>query len=174
MGWFEEKISLRTLRDDEVIEDSFLEIAGAVMGKRLSDALNDERQKTKDAIDEILKYYHARSREIPDNIKDMNEVLEYLMRPYGIMRRNVELDPGWTKDAAGAMLGFRKDDNSVVALIPDRFSGYTFYDAKTGKRRKIRKAEEKLFDIEAIAFYKPFPLRSRICPSVTISGGWMR
>ena len=160
MGWFEEKISLRTLRDDEVIEDSFLEIAGAVMGKRLSDALNDERQKTKDAIDEILKYYHARSREIPDNIKDMNEVLEYLMRPYGIMRRNVELDPGWTKDAAGAMLGFRKDDNSVVALIPDRFSGYTFYDAKTGKRRKIRKAEEKLFDIEAIAFYKPFPLRS--------------
>ena len=160
MGWFEEKISLRTLRDDEVIEDSFLEIAGAVMGKRLSDALNDERQKTKDAIDEILKYYHARSREVPDNIKDMNEVLEYLMRPYGIMRRNVELDPGWTKDAAGAMLGFRKDDNSVVALIPDKFSGYTFYDAKTGKRRKIRRAEEKLFDIEAIAFYKPFPLRS--------------
>jgi hypothetical protein len=119
VGWFEEKISLRKLRDDEVIEDSFLEIAGAVMGKRLSDALNDERQKTKDAIDEILKYYHARSREVPDNIKDMNEVLEYLMRPYGIMRRNVELDPGWTKDAAGAMLGFRKDDNSVVALIPD-------------------------------------------------------
>ena len=56
MGWFEEKISLRKLRDDEVIEDSFLEIAGAVMGKRLSDALNDERQKAKDATDVILRY----------------------------------------------------------------------------------------------------------------------
>ena len=160
MGWFDEKIRLRTLRNDEVLEDSFLEIAGAVMGKRLSDALNDERQKTKDAIDEILKFYHARSREIPDNLKDMNDVLEYLMRPYGIMRRNVELDPGWTKDAAGAMLGFKKDDNSVVALIPDKFSGYTFLDSRTGKRRKIRRNEEELFDTEAIAFYKPFPLKS--------------
>ncbi|MCR5402318.1 MAG: NHLP bacteriocin export ABC transporter permease/ATPase subunit [Butyrivibrio sp.] len=160
MGWFDEKVSRRLKYDDASLEDSFLEIAGAVMGKRMSDALNDERQKTKDAIDDILKFYKAKSREVPESIKDMNEVLEYLMRPYGIMRRNVELEAGWPKDAAGAMLGVRTDTGNVVALIPDRFSGYVFYDEKTGKRRKIRKEDEKLIDKEALAFYKPFPLTS--------------
>ncbi len=143
-----------------MLEDSFLEIAGAVMGKRLSDALNDEIQKTKDAIDDILKYYHARSHEIPDSITDINDVLEYLLRPYGIMRRSVVLSEGWTGDASGAMLGMLAEDDSVVAFIPGNFGGYTYYDLKTGKRKKIRKRDEKLFYKEAIAFYKPFPLKS--------------
>lgn len=159
MGWFDEKIIQRTQRDEEIIEDSFLEIAGAVMGKRLSDALNDERQKTKDAIDEILRYYKVKTREVPEKIVDMNEVLEYLMRPYGIMRRNVELSPGWTKDAVGAMIGTMVEDHSIVALIPGKFSGYTYLDAKTGKYKRISKTDEALFDEEAIAFYKPFPLK---------------
>ncbi len=158
--WFDDQIKHRKQSDNEVFEDSFLEIAGAVMGKRLSDALNDERQKTKDAIDDILKYYHGRSHEIPDSITDFNEILEYLMRPYGIMRRNVELSEGWTRDAAGAMLGILAEDDSVVAFIPGTAGGYTYNDPKSGKKKKIRKKDEKLFCKEAIAFYKPFPLES--------------
>ncbi len=128
------------------------------MGRRMSKALNDDRQITADAIGEILKFYHVKPQEVPESIKDMNEVLEFLLRPFGIMRRSVHLDPGWYRDAAGAMLGTRSDDGSVVALIPSGFSGYRFFDRKTGKTVRLNKKTESMIDPEAVAFYKPFPL----------------
>ena len=158
MGWFDEQIRARKDADREVFEDSFLQMAGAVMGRRMSQALNDDRQITTDAIGEILKYYHVKPQEVPESIRDMNEVLEYLLRPYGLMRRTVYLDKGWYKDAAGAMLGTRKDDGSVVALIPSGLSGYRFYDRKSGKAVHLNRRTQELIEPEAIAFYKPFPL----------------
>lgn len=159
MGWFDEQIRQRKDADLAAFEGSFQEIAEAVMGKRLSDALNDDRAVTTDAIGEILKYYHVKASEVPESIKDMNEVLEYLMRPYGIMRRTVKLEKGWHRDAVGAMLGTRADDGSVVALIPHGVAGYRFYDRKTGKYVNLRSKNENLVLDEAVAFYKPFPLK---------------
>ena len=159
MGWFDEQIRERKKADEAAFEDSFLNIAGAVMGRRMSDALNDDRQITSDAIGEILRYYHVKQREIPNDIRDMNEVLEYLMRPYGIMRRTVRLEKGWYKDASGAMLGTRKDDGSVVALLPFGPAGYRFYDRQTGKQTRVSRSNEDQFETEALAFYKPFPLK---------------
>ena len=158
MGWFDEQIRSRKEADQAVFEDSFQQMAGAVMGKRMSEALNDDRQLTEDAIGEILKFYHVKPQEVPSNIRDMNEVLEYLLRPYGIMRRSVTLEKGWYRDAAGAMLSTRTDDKSVVALIPFGLNRYRFYDRKTGKMVVLNKSTEALIEKEAIAFYKPFPL----------------
>ncbi len=159
MGWFDEQIKQRREADNAVFEDSFLNMAGAVMGRRMSEALNDDRQKAADAIGEILKYYHVKPQEVPETVTDMNEVLEYLLRPSGIMRRNVNLDKGWYHDAVGAMLGTRADDGSLVALIPTGLKGYSFVDLATGKRVKLTGSTEKLIEREAIAFYKPFPLQ---------------
>lgn len=159
MGWFDEQIKQRRDADNAVFEDSFLNMAGAVMGRRMSEALNDDRQKAADAIGEILKFYHVKPQEVPETITDMNEVLEYLLRPSGIMRRNVNLDKDWYHDAVGAMLGMRADDGSLVALIPTGLKGYSFVDLTTGKRVKLTGSTEKLIAREAIAFYKPFPLK---------------
>lgn len=159
MGWFDEQIKQRRQNDNDVFADSFINIVGAVMGQKMSAALNDDRQITKNAIDEILKFYHVKTQEVPDNIRDMNEQLEFLMRPYGIMRRTVHLEKGWYKDAIGAMLAVRKSDGKVVALIPAGLSGYTYFDFDSGKRVKIGHANETLFEREALAFYKPFPLK---------------
>lgn len=159
MGWFDEQIKQRKQNDDDVFADSFINIAGAVMGNRVSSALKNERQIAKNAFDEIMKYYHVKTREIPDSIKDRNEQLEYLLRPYGIMRRTVNLTAGWHKNAFGAMLGVRKSDGTVIALIPTGLAGYSYTDTETGKRVKINRKNEKLFETEAIAFYKPLPLK---------------
>lgn len=159
MGWFNEQIKQRKQLDDEVFADSFIHMAEAVIGEKAFSAVKNSSERTKDSIDEILGFYHVRSREIPEGIDDVNEQLEYLMRPYGIMRRTVELDTGWHRDAVGAMLTTRVDDGSVVALIPSGLSGYTYFDIKTGKRQKVTRRSESLFEDRAIAFYKPFPLR---------------
>ena len=159
MGWFDEQIRQRKQNDDDVFADAFVNMAAAVLGSRGTGSLSDGSAAAKSAIDEILKYYHVKSREVPDNIKDTNEQLEYLMRPYGIMRRTVRLEKGWYRDAVGAMLGVMKESGRVVALIPAGFSGYCYIDTDSGKKIKINRRNQNLFDTEAIAFYKPFPLK---------------
>lgn len=158
MGWFDEQIRQRKLSDDEIFAESFANIAGAVAGRKFAAALKGDRQAASDAISDVLRFYHIKSREMPENLSDLNQQLEYLMRPYGVMRRSVKLERGWYKDAMGAMLGIRKDDGSIVALIPSGLSGYRFYDCKKGTYVKVDHKNETLLDQEAICFYKPFPL----------------
>ena len=57
MGWFDEQIRDRKQNDDDAFAEAFSNMASAVMGKRIEASLNDDRTVTKDAIDEILKYY---------------------------------------------------------------------------------------------------------------------
>ena len=159
MGWFDEQIRERKQYDDEAFSEAFANMASAVMGKRISAAVSDDRRAAKDAIDDILKHYHIKSREIPDSISDVNEQLEYLLRPYGIMRRTVRLEDGWYRDAIGAMLGFFRESGKAVALIPGGLSGYTYFDPETGRRKRIDRKNQHLFGEEAIVFYKPFPLK---------------
>lgn len=159
MGWFDEQIKQRKQSDSDVFSDSFASIAGAVMGRSISAALKDDSIKTKSEIDRILKFYHVKSREVPSGIKDMNEQLEYLMRPYGIMRRSVNLQEGWYKDAIGPMLGTRRDNGRVVALIPTGLSDYSFFDETRGKNIKLSHKTAHMIEEEGICFYKPLPLR---------------
>lgn len=166
MGWFDEQIRDRKRNDDEAFAEAFANMASAITGRKIDTLLNNDRVVTKDAIDEILRYYHVKSREVPDGIGDVNEQLEYLMRPYGIMRRTVKLEDGWYHDAIGAMLGVLRDSGRVVALIPTGLSGYSYIDCETGKRKRINRKNSRLFEEEAIAFYKPFPLKKLSLPSL--------
>lgn len=161
MGWFDEQIKYRKQKDNENFADAIDSIAGAVMGQRLTDSL-DKNEAAQSAIEEILKYFHCKikSDELPPQAVTVDEQLEYRLRPFGIMRREVELDKGWYRNAVGPMLGTFKEDGSAVALIPNRFSGYSYYDAAKDKRVKIGRKNEGLFNAEAICFYKPLPLKS--------------
>lgn len=160
MGWFDEQIKLRMQNDDDAFQDAFAQMAGAVMGHQVSAALRDGGQAAKDAIHEILRYYGVKPQELPDNLRDLNEQLEYLTRPSGIMRRTVTLEKGWYRDAIGAMLGTRTDDGSVVALIPAGLTGYYFTDAATGRRVRLSKENQGIIAQEAFCFYKPMPLKA--------------
>ena len=158
MGWFDEQIRLRKKNDDSVFEEAFVGMADAVLGSKMSSAFTSDEAKAQGAIEEILKFYNLKQREVPDSVKGLNDRLEYLLRPHGIMRRNINLEKGWYKDSIGAVLGTRKDDGSIVAFIPKGLSGYVYFDAPTGKWVKLSKKTEALFEDEGVCFYKPFPL----------------
>lgn len=164
MGWFDEQIKQRKRNDDDIFSEAFVGIADAVLGSRLSSAYASDEDKAEDAIGEILKYYHVKPREVPASVKGLQDQLEYLLRPYGIMRRRVALETRWHRDAIGAMLTTRKDDGTVTALIPRGLSGYAYFDNDAGKWVKITGRNEALFDTEAICFYKPFPLKKLTMP----------
>ncbi len=158
MSWFNEQILERQKRDDEAFSDAFEQISRAVTGKRASAAANDDRIASLDAINQILGYYGAKPGEVPEKITDLNDQIEYMTRPHGIMRRQVSLTDGWYKDAIGAMLATRRSDGSVVALLPAKITGYYFFD-KNGRKTKVNDKNQHEFAEEAFAFYKPFPLK---------------
>ena len=55
MGWFDDQIRERMRGDQEVFEDSFVRIAGAVLGGQEAQRLRDERTfESKDALFEQI------------------------------------------------------------------------------------------------------------------------
>ncbi len=136
-----------------------MHITGAILGSKVYEELNDKSRIAKTAIEKIMKYYNADLREVPGDLTDINEKLDFLLHPHGIMRRTVHLEKNWYKDAVGAMLATFKEDGRVVALIPDKISGYGYFDVTLDKLVKITAKNQHIFEVEAIAFYKPFPLK---------------
>ena len=159
MGWFDEQIKLRKLKDEEIFEETFIEIADAVLGEGLAATLKSDSQIAKDAIDEVVKYYHLKTVDVPAEITDVDGQLEYIFRPHGIMRRNVKLSKGWYKDAIGPMLATSTEDGNLLALTQSGLNGYSYTEPETGKKIKITKKNAHLVGDEAIAFYLPFPLK---------------
>lgn len=155
MSWIDEQIRERKRKDNKDFSES-LETLAATVTRKKTGATSDDRQKIKNALDEILYYYHVKPREIPKEMEEPEDQIEYVCRPHGMMRRNVILESGWYKDAAGAMLG-TKTDGTTVALLPGKFGGYFFWDETSGKKIRLNKTTEKLLKKEAICFYKSFP-----------------
>lgn len=158
MGWFDEQIKQRIQTDDEAFSNAMAGMADVVMGERLARSFNDSSIQTKNAIDEIMKYYHVKVVELPDSVQGMDDQLEYLMRTSGIMRRTVNLDDEWYKDCIGAMLGTKKADGTPIAILPHGLF-YTYFDTASGNRIRINKHTAKEIDREALCFYKPLPMK---------------
>ena len=166
MGWFTEQIRQRTENDQNVLEDSFFRMASVVMDKWDANRLEDKRQIAKEAIDEILRFYHQKPVEIPEQIKDVNDQLKYVLRPTGLMTREVELGEGWQNDAYGPMLGYLKEAGTAVALLPGTIYGYYYKDPATGKKTRVTRKTAKLFSREALCFYQPLPMKKLGIPDL--------
>lgn len=158
MGWFEEQIHQRIQNDNDAFSNAFFQLAHAAMGEKLARRFRDNRTHGKTAIDQILKYYHIKGRAIPDNLHSLDDQLEYLMRPHGVMRRRVDLKGHWYRNASGAMLGAKKD-GTPVALLPRKLWGYQFFDPEAGRYIPVNRKTAKQIDSEAICFYEPLPMQ---------------
>ncbi|MCR4851865.1 MAG: NHLP bacteriocin export ABC transporter permease/ATPase subunit [Lachnospiraceae bacterium] len=177
MGWFDEQIRQRTESDQNMLEESLYGLAGVIMDKWTSDRVEDKRIIAGDALNEILKYLHIKSVKLPDGMLDMRNDLEKVLRPTGLMIREVVLDDDWLRFASGPMLGYLNDGQTAVALIPGAMSGYYYKDPSTGRKIRITQRNIGLFAREAICFYQPLPMKKLGIPDLllfikgTITGG---
>lgn len=168
MGWFENQIEERRDADQQLLEDSFVRIAGVVLGERTAQRISDERIIMKNAIDEILECYHLKPVEVPEEIKTSEEQLDYCLRRYGIMRRSVVLEEGWYKDAYGPILAFTKEGGLPVALVPGKVLGYVYNDSATGERKRVSAQTASILDTEAFCFYRPLPQKKLGIPDLML------
>jgi len=160
MGLFEEQVNERKEYDDIALEAAFAKMSDAVTGKKDYSFKFDSSKVTNNAIEEVLRHFHIRDevQALTDD-EDIDERLERVLNPHGIMRRRVALSSGWYKDATGPFLTSLKEDGRIVALIPAHPTGYQYFDNSKGKYVKVSKENEGLFETDAYSFYRPFPLR---------------
>ena len=168
MGWFDEQIKERLASDQEILEDSFLRLAGVVLDEKAAQRLQDERLIAKEALDSILKYYHEKPVELPENVKNIGDQLDTVLRPTGLMIRDIELTEGWQYDAYGPMLGFFRESGNAVALIPNPLGAYWFSDPASGKMTVVTKKNAGLFEREAFCFYQSLPMKPLGIPDLIL------
>ena len=116
---------------------------------------------TKEAMDLILTNIRIKHDKLkdPENKLTSDELIDYYTKPQGVYHREVKLDSFWYKQAFGPMLGTLKEDNRVVALIPNKIKGYSYFDFKNNKKVKINSKTKYLLNENATYFYRPFPLK---------------
>ena len=168
MGWVDTQIRQRMQSDQDAFEESFFRVAGSVLGGKTARQMQDSRQIEKEALDEILKYYHCKAAEAPDGMKTTGEQMEYVLGPAGIMTRSVKLEEGWYKDAFGPMLGLLKDSGAAVALLPKPIRGYWYKDPATGRSVTVNRKTASRFGQEGICFYKPLPRKKLGIPDLLL------
>ncbi|MBR0408609.1 MAG: ATP-binding cassette domain-containing protein [Clostridia bacterium] len=168
MNWFSEQIKKRQESDRAIVEESFFHLVSVVMDKWDADRLEDENLIAKGALDEILRFYHQKPVEIPEGIRDIRKQMEYLLRPSGLMVREVRLTDGWQAIAYGPLLGYMQDTGAAVALLPGALFGYYYKDPATGKKVWVTKRTAKLFSREALCFYQPLPMKKLGIPDLIL------
>ena len=159
MSWFGEQLEERKTKDTELFEGAFQDLSSVVMPSAGRQKMEDSIEESQSAIEAILKYLHVKIAEVPEEIKDLNDQIEYMLRPTGVMRRRVELTDTWYRDSINPILAAKKD-GTVVALLPSRTSGYSYFDKQRGRRIRVTKKVAEDFETDAYCFYRAFPLKS--------------
>ena len=159
MSWFGEQLEERKTKDNELFEGAFQDLSSVVMPSAGRQKMEDSIEESQSAIEAILKYLHVKIVEVPEEIKDLNDQIEYMLRPTGAMRRRVELTDTWYRDSINPILAAKKD-GTVVALLPSRTSGYSYFDKQRGRRIRVTKKVAEEFETDAYCFYRAFPLKS--------------
>ncbi len=158
MGWFDEQIEYRKKHERELLEGTFENIARSVTGRRVS-SLNQAQADVSDAVSSLLKYLGVKEKEVPAGINGLEDRLDFLLSSTGILYREIELKPGWQKDATGAMISSIRETGQVIALLPSEIGTYEYTDAASGEKRSVTAREAKKISGDALIFYRPLPMR---------------
>lgn len=154
---FQDQLLKRLENDDRAMHNACMELADIVGAAKIPLSKKQE-EAAEDAVRAILSALGVKYLKPPEEITDSNSRLEYMLRPSGVMRRRVELTPGWWKDATGAFLGSTAD-GTVLAILPGHPSGYVYYDAELGKRVRVNKKTARRLNRDAFCFYRALPAR---------------
>ncbi|MDO5564285.1 MAG: ATP-binding cassette domain-containing protein [Eubacteriales bacterium] len=136
----------------EMLSHAFSEIASVIKpffeGKQSDEALL--------SIEQIIEYYGFIPPDRLENNTDIENTIDYMLRPSGIMKRKITLTNDWYKNSSGAILAKTKENN-FVAILPHGIYSYRYFDKRKAKYVKLNKKTNQLLESEAYCFYLPLP-----------------
>lgn len=155
MGWFEDQVAKRKKLDAKTFEDSFLSLAG-IRNDSQKD-LSDEAVRENYAISQVLSYFRHQMVDIPKNITNFNDKLNYALRQSDIEYHKVELNDSFENDGSSPILMFTLVNNIPVVLFPKGKEKYYYVNYQTGKKVTIDAHLVNRLELEVYYFYRPLP-----------------
>ena len=153
------QIDQRRELDQNLTERAYASLAASVSDPRDAPVMvSDDLERADGAARVALRYCGAQPGKVPDGVTQVEEYLEYLFAPSGVMQRKVRLDNDWHKRAIGAMIA-RLDSGDTIALIPRRMGGYNYYDPETGAKARVTSRVAEHISDEALLLYRALPQR---------------
>ena len=131
-------------------------------GKRLG-LLGNKRavpQNDESALRQVLEALGITDYELEDDdMLSPEELLTGILRPRGIMMRDIRLVGEWWRECVGPLLGYAKDGR-VLALIPTKTGlGYQYREQDGSIRQVGRREMAQKMKPMAVTFTKALPLR---------------
>jgi len=158
MGWFQELIQARIVNDEELLREAFADLSSSILGEGAAyRLLRGDKKRSQTAVEEILRFFRAPMPRPPEDMEDLNDRIDYMLRPSGIQKRSVRLTGTWYKDGVNPLLAER--DGTLIALLPRWFTGYRYIDFETGATVRITRKNAGEIGREAFCFYRPLPQR---------------
>ena len=157
MSWFGKQIQGRIKKDTDSVSDALARVANSIGGKERFRARESQTDNIRTEIARICHHFELEIPEVVPATQKVNDLIDYLVRPLGIMRRRVLLEDKWWKDGDGPLLAVEKETGRMAALIPGRFSGYRFFDPRTGGYVRVNSSNKDRFEDNAVCFYRPLP-----------------
>ena len=157
MGIFEEQLRERLKRDDAELSHSIDDVIDSLRGKSRYHADGTSMENLRHELELICQFYKVAIPSEFHDTKDVNEFIDYMTHPSGIMHRRVMLEGNWWKDCDGALLAVTKDKGEFCALLPRKTGGYSFWGTSSGAREKLTSKHKDMFEKEALCFYEPLP-----------------
>ena len=157
MGIFEEHLRERLKRDDAELSHSIDDVIDSLRGKSRYHADGTSMENLRHELELICQFYKVAIPSEFHDTKDVNEFIDYMTHPSGIMHRRVMLEGNWWKDCDGALLAVTKDKGEFCALLPRKTGGYSFWNTSSGAREKLTSKHKDMFEKEALCFYEPLP-----------------
>lgn len=157
MGMFEEQLRERRKRDQSELSRSIMDVIDSLRGKSRYHADEASTENLRHELELICRFYTVEIPSEYNDTNDVNELIDYITQPSGVMHRRVVLEGDWWKNGDGALLAVKKDKGDFCAILPGKTGGYTFLDTNSGARVRVTEKHKDMFEKEALCFYKPLP-----------------
>lgn len=157
MSGFGEQIQNRIRNDLNQVSDALTQVADAIDGQGRFRAHETSTQLLEAEVRRICHYFGLN---LPDNTTvegSVNDMIDRLVRPLGIMRRRVALQGDWWKNGDGPLLAVIKENSEMCALIPGSLTGYYYYDRRDERYVRVNASNKDMFEDTAVCFYRPLP-----------------
>lgn len=157
--WMQSQVEARAKQDARMAQQAYAQLAASVSEPVAPDDITYDMSGANDAAARAcLHYLGVEPGEVPQNVTDAAERINFLCRPTGTMWREVQLTGDWSHRAFGAMLA-HLDNDEAVALLPRGTGGYCYVDPTTGRKRPLTRELLAHIQPKAILFYRPLPAR---------------
>ena len=158
MGEFDERLRQKNRLEEDCLDAAVRDLAGAATGQAIPEHFSSDVFRLYAAVKELGRSLRVSIPASPNAVACMEQVQEQVLRPNGIMWREVLLKDRWYENADGVMQGTFADGRPVV-FLPTGNGRYCYRDPETGKKIRITGANAGEFDRKATLYYRALPPR---------------